>query len=229
MVSSFDKVINRRNTDSLKWDGMRKRFGSIPDDTLPMWVADMDFLSPEPVIKALRERVEHGVFGYTSDPLSLFEAVAEWMKRVHGCNVDPGSIFTAPGVMSAIGMAIRALTRPGEKVIIMPPVYPPFFRIVEDNERVLVQVPLIEEKGYYSMDVEALEQACGDKAVKMVLLCSPHNPVGRVWTERELDKLVKISQKTDTIIISDEIHADLVHSGNRHIPYATRAKETSRG
>jgi len=227
MVSSFDKVINRRNTDSLKWDGMKERFGPNPDDTLPMWVADMDFLSPEPVIKALRERVEHGVFGYASDPLSLFEAVAEWMKRVHGWNVDPSSIFTTPGVMPAIGMAIRALTRPGEKVIIMPPVYPPFFRIVEDNERVLVQVPLIEEKGYYSMDFEELERACGDKAVKMVLLCSPHNPVGRVWTERELDKLVKISQKTDTIIISDEIHADLVHSGNRHIPYATRAKETS--
>jgi cystathionine beta-lyase len=126
MVSSFDKVINRRNTDSLKWDGMKERFGPIPDDTLPMWVADMDFLSPEPVIKALHERVEHGVFGYASDPLSLFEAVAEWMKRVHGWNVDPGSIFTAPGVMPAIGMAVRALTRPGEKVIIMPPVYPPF-------------------------------------------------------------------------------------------------------
>ena len=228
MASSFDKVINRMNTDSLKWDGMKERFGPIPDDTLPMWVADMDFLSPEPVIKALRERVEHGVFGYASDPLSLFEAVAEWMERVHGWTVDPSWIFTAPGVMPAIGMAIRALTSTGDKVVIMPPVYPPFFRIVEDNERILVQVPLIEEKGYYNMDFEGLERACRDKAVKMVLLCSPHNPVGRVWTARELDKLAEISEETETVIVSDEIHADLVHSGNRHIPYATRSKGKKR-
>jgi len=228
MASSFDKVINRMNTDSLKWDGMKERFGLIPDDTLPMWVADMDFLSPGPVIKALRERVEHGVFGYASDPRSVFDAVAEWMERVHGWTVDPSWIFTAPGVMPAIGMAIRALTSTGDKVVIMPPVYPPFFRIVEDNERILVQVPLIEEKGYYNMDFEGLERACRDKAVKMVLLCSPHNPVGRVWTARELDKLAEISEETETVIVSDEIHADLVHSGNRHIPYATRSKGKKR-
>ncbi|KUK56983.1 MAG: Hemolysin [Synergistales bacterium 53_16] len=199
MASSFDKVINRMNTDSLKWDGMKERFGLIPDDTLPMWVADMDFLSPGPVIKALRERVEHGVFGYASDPRSVFDAVADWMERVHGWTVDPSWIFTAPGVMPAIGMAIRALTSTGDKVVIMPPVYPPFFRIVEDNERILVQVPLIEEKGYYNMDFEGLERACRDKAVKMVLLCSPHNPVGRVWTARELDKLAEISEETETV------------------------------
>ncbi|MGC9372887.1 MAG: MalY/PatB family protein [Thermovirgaceae bacterium] len=223
MAYSFDRIIDRRNTDSLKWDAMESRFGPVPRDTLPMWVADMDFLSPGPVLEALGKRLEHGVFGYSSNPRSAFEAVADWMERIHGWSVAPDWVFPAPGVMPAIGTAIRAFSDPGDQVVIMPPVYPPFYRIVEDNNRVLAPVPLTEENGVYRMDMKALEKTCSDARTKMILLCSPHNPVGRVWRAEELDAVAEISGKTGTLVVSDEIHADLVHSGNRHITYGLRA------
>lgn len=226
MTYSFDQIIDRRKTDSLKWDAMENRFGPVPGDTLPMWVADMDFLSPEPVLEALGKRLEHGVFGYSSDPRSAFEAVADWMQRIHGWSIDPDWVFQAPGVMPAIGTAIRAFSDPGDNVVIMPPVYPPFYRIVEDNDRVLAPVSLTVEKGVYEIDMKALEKICNDARTKMMLLCSPHNPVGRVWRAEELDAVVEISCKTGTLVVSDEIHADLVHSGNNHIPYGLRAGES---
>jgi len=217
----FDSVVNRRGTDSLKWDGMNERFGPVPDDALPMWVADMDFLSPSCVIEAIRKKAEQGVFGYVQAPDSTFKAVAGWMESVHGWSVDPGSINFCPGVMPAVGVAIRAFSQPGDGVVIQPPVYPPFFRIVEDNRRRVVECPLIDQSGRFRMDMEDLKVKLSDPRNRILLLCSPHNPVGRVWTRKELTAVAQLCLDTGTLLLSDEIHADIVFKPFRHIPVAS--------
>lgn len=217
----FESVVDRRGTDSLKWDGMNDRFGPVPEDALPMWVADMDFLSPPCVIEAIRERAKQGVFGYVQAPVSTFETVAGWMGSIHGWEVDPGSINFCPGVMPAVGVAIRAFSRPGDGVVIQPPVYSPFFRIIEDNHRKVVENPLINQNGHFRMDMEDLKVKLTDARNRIFLLCSPHNPVGRVWTRDELETLGRLCLDTGTLLLSDEIHADIVFKPFRHIPAAS--------
>jgi cystathionine beta-lyase len=221
--SSFDEVVDRRGTGSLKWDGMHKRFGVEGPDLLPMWVADTEFRAPAPVIEALVRRARHGLFGYSVAPAAYFEAVRGWMRRRHGWDVEEEWIAATPGVVCAVNLLIRTLTDRGDGVVIQPPVYYPFRRGIEDNGcRVLVN-RLHLDGARYRMDLEDLERKLPD--AKLLILCSPHNPVGRVWSADELRTLGALCLRHGVIVVSDEIHFDLVLSGHAHTVFATLSPE----
>jgi len=222
---AFDSVVERRGTDCLKWDGMEGRFGPVPWDALPMWVADMDFLSPPEVVEALQRRALHGVYGYVQASPEVFRAVSDWLFATHGWKTDPSWVVYCTGVMPAIGAAIRAFSDPGDGVVIQPPIYPPFFRIVRDNGREVVENPLINEDGHYRMDLDGLKNLLKVRKNRILLLCSPHNPVGRVWTREELEQLCRLCLETETLLVSDEIHADLVFKPSVHVPVPTIAPD----
>lgn len=224
MKYNFDKIIERRGTDCIKWDHADLFFGK--NDLLPMWVADMDFESPPEVVEAIVTRAKHGIYGYTARSDSYYESIVSWLSRRHGWEVEKEWISHAPGVVPAVHIAIMALTHPGDKVIVQTPVYYPFFKAVEETGRQLILNPLIESGGRYTMDFEDLERKI-DSRTKIIILCSPHNPVGRVWTRDELSKLGEICLSSNIKIISDEIHSDLVLGNNRHIPIATISEEVS--
>ncbi len=223
MKYDFDQMIERRNTASYKWDQVERLFGDSA--ILPMWVADMDFAAPPSVLKAIRERVDHGVLGYTIRPQSYYDAIMGWMKRRHDWSLEQDWITTSPGVVTALSMLVDLLTQPGEKVLIQTPVYPPFYDVVNKNNRTLVQSPLLLEDRYYSMDFAALEEQMSDPETKLMLLCNPHNPVGRVWRKEELVKLGGLALKHGVFIISDEIHCDWVYPGYQHVPFASLSDE----
>ncbi len=219
----FDEVIDRQGTGSLKWDGLRKRFGVEGPDFLPMWVADTEFRAPEPVIEALIRRARHGVFGYSVAPAAYFEAIRGWMRRRHGWDVREEWVASTPGVVCAVNLLIRTFTDRGDGVLIQPPVYYPFRRGVEDNGcRVLVN-RLRLDGDRYRMDLEDLERKLPE--AKLLILCSPHNPVGRVWSADELRTLAELCLRQGVIVISDEIHFDLVFSGHVHTVFATLSQE----
>lgn len=224
MSYNFDKTIERRGTNSLKWD-YAKRFTGRDEELLPLWVADMDFEAPEFITRALHERVDHGVFGYSQYPPSYFAAVREWLARRHDWQIEEEWIVPVPGVVPAIGLAVEAFTRPGEKIVIQPPVYHPFRAVIMRNGRHTVENPLRREAGRYRMDIDQLEEAI-DGETRAVLLCSPHNPVGRVWTREELSALSEVCERRNLLLISDEIHCDLLIDGHRHLPAATVREET---
>ena len=219
---NFDSIIDRRNTGCMKWDGLNKLFGR--DDIIPLWVADMDFPSAEPIKKALVSRAEHNVFGYTFTSDEYYEAVIGWMKRRHNWHIERDWIVYTPGVVPALSYAIRAFTEPGDKVILQSPVYHPFYSTIEENGRVIVKNPLKLVDGKYYMDYEDLEDKI-DSKTKMLILCSPHNPVGRVWKEEELKKLADICIKNNIMVVSDEIHFDIVYSNNKHIVFGRISEE----
>ena len=221
MKYNFDKVLERHNTGSLKWD-----FCEIHDgvEVLPMWVADMDFESPAEIVHAMEKRVKHGVFGYTTIPESYYKAVIDWMKRRFNWEIRKDWITTTPGVVSALSLAVLEFTEPGDKVIVQSPVYHPFYKIIRDNGRRVVENMLMREGNRYIMDYEDLEKLIDDNT-RMLILCSPHNPVGRVWEKNELMKLSEICMENEILIVSDEIHSDLILEGNRHIPTASLSKE----
>ncbi|WP_448376763.1 PatB family C-S lyase [Fervidobacterium sp.] len=206
----FNSVLSRKNTDSFKWDMIIKLFG---EDVLPMWVADMDFKSPQRVIDELKNRVEHGVFGYTFRSEEYYNAIVEWYKKSYDLEIQKEWIVNGPGVVPMIAFLVNIFTLPGDKVIIQPPVYPPFFRVVVNNGRQLVENRLILQDGKWVMDYESLEKSI-DSSTKMIVISNPHNPVGRVWTFEELEKLYNIAKKYNLIIVSDEIHADIVYEPN---------------
>lgn len=214
----FDHVWNRKNTQSMKWDGVAKLFGDA--DLLPMWVADMDFKSPQPVIDALKQQAEHGIFGYTVRPPSYYEAVIEWFKRRHSFHVRKEWLVFSPGVVPALNMIVQAFTEPGDNIIIQPPVYYPFFNAIKRNGRTLIENPLAFDGNRYTIDFDDLEEKAASD-VKMLILCNPHNPVGRVWTKEELYKLGEICLKHNILVVADEIHGDLVRKAYRHIPFAS--------
>lgn len=221
MKYNFDEVTDRRGTGSLKWEyGERSK----DNDLLPMWLADMDFKSPPEIVDALKKRTEHGVFGYTPVPDSYYSAIIEWFRKQHGWDLEKEWIALTPGVLPAVAIAIQALTEPGDRILIQPPVYHPFRKIIQDNERSPVDNPLILRHGEYRIDYADLEKQL-DKGIRMMILCSPHNPVGRVWKMDELRTLSEICLKHDIVIISDEIHSDLVMKGNKHIPLATMSHD----
>ena len=221
--SRFDEVVDRRKTGSLKWDGTQKRFGVEGDDLLPMWVADTEFLTPEPVIEALVRRARHGLFGYSVAPAAYFEAVQGWMRRRHGWDVAEEWMAATPGVVCAVNLLIRTLTDRGDGVVIQPPVYYPFRRGIEDNGcRVLVNRLCLDGERY-RMDLEDLERKLPD--AKLLILCSPHNPVGRVWSADELRTLGELCLRHGVIVVSDEIHFDLVFPGHSHTVFATLSQE----
>jgi cystathionine beta-lyase len=222
MKYNFDEIIERRGTDSVKWNT-----GMIfnEPEALPLWVADMDFRAPQPVVDALVERAVHGVFGYISRSDSFCQAIIDWAGRRHGWRIEQPWIVTSPGVVPALSLAVQALTLPGDKVIIQPPVYMPFLSIVPDNGRQLLLNPLKVENGRYEMDYAGLEQKMQDRRARMLILCNPHNPVGRVWHEDELRRLGDLCLKYKILLLSDEIHADVVFPGHRHIPIASLSPE----
>ncbi|MFT4412859.1 MalY/PatB family protein [Fredinandcohnia humi] len=222
MKYDFNEPIDRLQTGSVKWDEVENLFGD--KDILPMWVADMDFKAPQPVINALRNRVDHGIFGYTTRTDSYYEAIIGWMKRRHNWSIEKEWICYSPGVVPALSIIVQTFTNPGDKIIVQPPVYYPFMSVIEQNGREILRNPLIEVNGRYQMDFEDLRQKL-DPSVKMIILSSPHNPVGRVWTKEELVTLGEICAEHNILVISDEIHFDLVYKEYVHIPYASISKE----
>ena len=213
---NFDQIIDRKGTDCLKYDFAVRR--GRPADVLPLWVADMDFAVPKEVTEALAKRVQHGIFGYSESGDSYFEAVAGWMWTHHGYEVQPEWLVKTPGVVFALAMAVRALTKEEDAVLIQQPVYYPFSEVIRDNGRKLVDSPLVlDEHGHYQMDFADLEEKIIENDVRLLLLCSPHNPVGRVWTEEELRTLADICIRHEVWMVSDEIHADFVFEGKHHM------------
>ncbi len=222
MTYNFETVLERRGTNSLKWD-MTEALTGV-QDVLPMWVADMDFKSPPAVIDALKERVEHGIFGYSGIPDSCYEAIIAWMKKRHGWEVQKEWILFTPGVVPAFHWVVRAFTHPGNNVILQPPVYYPFFNAVTYNGCQIIENELHYHDGHYEIDFEQLERQF-DARTKVFLLCSPHNPVGRVWTQEELTRLGELCLRHKVVLCSDEIHSDLILRGFKHTPTAMISDE----
>jgi len=217
MKYSFDRVIDRYGTGCEKWDMCARIFGG--DNLLPLWVADMDFQSPPEVIKALTDRAAHGIFGYTAYTDSAYNSVIQWFTTRHNWQIDKEWIIYSPGVVPALSLLVQSLTEPGDGIIIQRPVYHPFMHVVEGNGRVLLNSPLTENgEGRFVMDFDDLRDKAYDPSAKMMLLCSPHNPPGRVWDRDELETLINICAERDILIVSDEIHCDLTHKGITHTP-----------
>ncbi|MDR0917165.1 MAG: pyridoxal phosphate-dependent aminotransferase [Oscillospiraceae bacterium] len=223
MAFDFDKIIDRTGTYSIKYGEAAKR--GKPADALPMWVADMDFQTPPCVVDALTREVQHGIFGYSDTNDAYFTSVAGWFARRFNWAVEPQWLVKTPGIVTALHIAVRGLTNRGDAVIIQTPVYYPFTEAVESTGRRLVVNPLVETDGYYTIDFADFERKIADNAVKMFILCSPHNPVGRVWTRAELEKLGEICLRHGVIVVSDEIHEDFVYAGHTHTVFASLSPE----
>jgi len=218
MKYNFDQVIDRRNFHSLKWQlGGR--------DVLPMWVADMDFQAPKSIMDAVINRAKHGIYGYSMPEDGFFDAVINWQKKRHGWDIKKDWITFCPGIVPGLNMIIRAMTHPGDKVIVQPPVYYPFFDVILNNGRQIEKNSLKLENGQYRMDFDDLQKKAKDPRSKAIILCSPHNPVGRVWSRDELTRLGQICLENDVLVISDELHCDLVFKGYTHVPFATISDE----
>ncbi len=222
-IYNFDEIIDRTNTDSVKWSINDKLFRRR--DVIAMWVADMDFRAPQPVVDALVQRAQEGIFGYPTRCDNYYQALIDWLQKRHGWETQRTWQLTTPGVVPALNMAVLAYTQPGEKVVIQPPVYHPFARVALNNGRQVVENDLIEENGVYRMDFEKLDRQLADSRVRMLILCSPHNPVGRVWTREELTQLGEICLRHGVLVVSDEIHSDLVYSWAKHTPFASISPE----
>jgi cystathionine beta-lyase len=214
----FDTPINREKVGSLKFDARKAYFGT--QDVMPMWVADMDFAAPQAVTDALTERAKHPIYGYHMYPASMYQAMQDWFVKRFDWSIKRSSIIMCPGVVPTLTAIIEALTQPGDKVLIQPPVYHPFFSVVETTKRTLVLNPLSLENGRYKMDLAHLE-GCMQEGAKLLILCSPHNPVGRVWSKQELQDLLDLAARYEVCVVADEIHADLVYSDYKHTPLAS--------
>jgi cysteine-S-conjugate beta-lyase len=219
MKFDFDRIIRRTGTNSVKWDLVDSIFDGSA--LLPLWVADMDFESPPEVIDALVNRARHGIFGYTAAPPAYYESQIRWFRERHGWEIRKEWIHFSPGVVPALNLFVQTFSEPGDRVIVQQPVYYPFMSAIRNNGREITNNPLILEQGRYRMDLVDLEQKARDSRAKLLILCSPHNPVGRVWKESELKQLGDICLANDILVISDEIHCDLVYPGSRHIPFAS--------
>ncbi len=218
MKYDFDKVINRYGTNSVKYD-LAREYGK-PEGILPLWVADMDFQAPPSVVEALIERAKHGIYGYSVLKPDYFQAVKGWFASRYNWDINDDWLISTPGVVSAINIAVRALTAANDAIIIQQPVYPPFKAAILNNKRKLVVNHLIYENGKYTIDFTDFEEKIISENVKMFILCSPHNPVGRVWTQDELTKLGDICKKHNVLVVSDEIHADFIYPGHKHQVFA---------
>jgi len=213
----FDQIIERTNTNSIKWDQVKANFPKITKGALPLWIADMDLPCAEPIIEALHHRVDQRIFGYSSEETDeYYETVRGWYRRRFGWEMNRTGICYSPGVVPAIVFLLRLLTNKGDGVLIQRPVYYPFTDKIIGHNRVVVSSSLLHENGRYLVDFEDLERKLAEDTTKLFILCSPHNPVGRVWTEQELKKMVEICEKYDKWIISDEIHSDFVRTGVVH-------------
>lgn len=219
MKYDFDSVIPRHNTNSYKWDS------ASDNSVLPMWVADMDFQTAPAIINALQERVKHGIFGYTRVPKAYYNAVTKWFNRRHHWQIQQEWIIYTSGVVPALSAIIKALTCPGDKILIQTPVYNCFFSSIRNNGCEIVSSPLIRNNNTYTINYNDLEQKASDPLVKVMLLCNPHNPAGRVWTKEELNRIGEICIRHDVTIISDEIHCELVFPGHTYTPFASLSEK----
>ncbi|MDP2920531.1 MAG: MalY/PatB family protein [Dehalococcoidia bacterium] len=218
MKYDFDTVIDRRGTCSVKWDAVEERFKV--KDILPMWVADMDFKSPPAVVTALKKTADCGIFGYTSVPASYYEAVIDWMKKRHGWQIQKEWLMLTTGVVPALRLLVKAFTQPGDQVIVQTPVYYPFSVAIKDNGCEILDNPLRLEGASYRMDLDDLERKITPKT-KMIILCSPQNPISRVWTREELKDLGDICLRHNVLVVSDEIHSDIIYRGYKYVPFTT--------
>ena len=214
---SFDDIIDRRGSHSVKWDMMDKLYGVSPDTGISMWVADMDFRPPECAQEALRKMQEVGVYGYFGDDSAYLDAIQWWMKNRHGWEVDRASIFTTHGLVNGTSLCLDTFTKPGDGIVLFTPVYHAFAKVINASDRRVVECQLVNNDGRYEMDFDAYD-AQMDGSETMVILCSPHNPGGRVWTREELQGVADFAKRHDLILVSDEIHHDLTYAGQTHIP-----------
>ena len=219
----FDRIVDRRNTDCLKYDFAVQR--GRPKDVLPFWVADMDFSIAQEIEDALVKRCQHGIFGYSEATDGYFAALQNWYLKHFNWHVQRPWLIKTPGVVFALAMAVKAFTEPGDGVLVQQPVYYPFTEVIRDNDREVVNAPLALVNGHYEIDFADLEQKLANPKVKLMFLCSPHNPVGRVWTKEELLKVGDLCLKYNVITVSDEIHSDFVWDDNTHTPFATLGEE----
>ena len=219
MKYDFDEPVPRRGTNSYKWDTVKD------EDVLPMWVADMDFRTAPAIVGALQKRVEHGIFGYTKVPPAYYEAVVNWFRRRHAWLIEKEWIVYTTGVVPAISAIVKALTVPGDRVLVQTPVYNGFFSSIRNNGCEAVANPLIYANGTYRIDYDDLERKAADPKVKLLLLCNPHNPVGRVWTRQELRRIGEICIRNRVLVVADEIHCELVFSGHVYIPFASISED----
>ena len=221
-MSRFDEIIDRKDTKCYKWDYNKEIFGK--EDLLSMWVADMDFKAPVEVLEILRKRADHGIFGYTGLTDSYYDSIINWMKERFNWKINKEWIVTTPGIVPAINFAIQTFTAVNDKILVQTPVYYPFFTSIKNNDRALVvsQLRLVDD--HYEMDFADLEKKLSDN-VEMMILCSPHNPVSRVWKFDELQRVSELCLKYNVLLISDEIHSDLIFSSNKHIPIPTISKD----
>ena len=220
----FDRVIKRRGTHSSKWDSIVRLSGITSPDAIAMWVADMDFAAPPGVTTALAAELQCAVHGYYADTGSWTAALVDWMARRHGVRIDPGSVSPTPGIVSGLGLILQAVTAPGDEVVVFPPAYHAFRRIILANERRILDAKLVESAQRYTMDLETLRARLSPRT-KVVFLCSPHNPGGTVWSADELRALAALCAERDLILVSDEIHCDLVFEGAKHTPTMVAAPE----
>jgi cystathionine beta-lyase len=220
----FNRVVDRRGTHASKWDNMARLSGIKAPDAIPMWVADMDFTAPPGVTAALTAEIERATHGYYADTGSWAAALADWMMRRHGLRVDPAWVSPTPGIVSGLGLILQAVSAPGDEVVVFPPAYHAFRKIIVANERRILDAQLVETAGRYAMDLTALRSKLTPRT-KVVFLCSPHNPGGTVWSADELRALAAFCAEHDLILVSDEIHCDLVFAGAKHTPTLTAAPE----
>ena len=223
MKYNFDEIIDRRGTESVKWDAVNERWGR--SDLLPMWVADMDFRTPPFVLNALKKRLEHEVLGYTFACDAWYTSIIEWLKQRHDWNVSREMLTFMPGIVRGLAFAIQCFTEKGDKVMVMPPVYHPFFLVTEKNKRKVVYSPLMLRDSQFYIDFERFRRDV--QGCKLLILSTPHNPGGRVWTSEELKQIAEICKENGTLVISDEIHADLTLPSHRHNTFAC-VSETAR-
>ena len=224
-IYNFDKEISRKNTNSLKYDFAAER--GYPENVLPLWVADMDFPAAPPILEALHKAVEHGIFGYSEVKNEYYKAVSGWFKKHFDWETKPEWLIKTPGVVFALAMAIRALTNKGDGVLIQPPVYYPFFSVIRDNGRRVVENELLYRNGHYEIDFSDFEAKIKENNVKLFILCSPHNPVGRVWTKEELRTMGEICERYGVIVASDEIHCDFAFSEHPHTVFTNAYPQLS--
>lgn len=224
MKYNFNEKIDRSNNHSAKWEEMGNKF--ISNDLWPMWIADMDLKTAPVIIDAMREKLEQGIFGYVYRPASYYQSAADWIERRFDYKIDPKTLINSPGVVPTLSILVRLMTKADEKVLIQSPVYYPFSAVVRENERELVVNELVkDETGYYTIDFEDFEKKVSDEKVTLFIMCSPHNPVGRVWKREELQKMSELCLKYNVRVIADEIWRDIIMLGHKHIPAASLSKE----
>ncbi|MDO5570565.1 MAG: PatB family C-S lyase [Bacteroidales bacterium] len=220
----FNKYIDRKNSDCVKYDALKQFYGR--DDLIPLWVADMDFETPDFIIDAIKKRLEHPILGYLSIQDGYYQSIIDWCAKIHNWDIKKEWISYIPGIVKGVGLVLQAFTKPGDKVIIQPPVYHPFRIVPELNKREIVWNNLIFENGEYKMDFKQLESIITPDC-KVLILCNPHNPAGIVWDKETLIQLAKICKKHNILVISDEIHSEMVHKGFKHTSFATSCKEAA--